>query len=417
MNSTRSSISFPKLRSVDVRPFHQNGAPYFLLQDPLKLSDEGVLAVPQAFGPLLALCDGRYPDARALSMAVQLRYGIEVDPRTVEALLRALDEAHLLENGRAQEALLQKRAWYRDLDARPMSHAGLAYPAEADELARLLDSYRDGLPQPDRANGHHRSTARHPGVFSPHIDYARGGPVYAQTWREAAHLAEDAELVILVGTDHYGDDLFTLTRQNYATPFGVLPTATQVVDELAQALGESAAYAGELRHLREHSLELVAVWLQHARGRRPVPLVPVLVGSMHRFFANPASPSENERIRCFLDVLGRYAAQKRTLIVASGDLAHVGPAFGGAPLTSDARLKLRQDDEELMGYFRQGDPEGFYNFIRRINDRNNVCGVTPGYLMLHLVGAGAQGRQIAYDSCPADERNQSAVTICGMVYE
>ena len=181
-------------------------------------------------------------------------------------------------------------------------------------------------------SAHRNGSALHSevrGIFSPHIDYARGGPVYARTWQAGMEAANDAELVILIGTDHYGSDLFTLTRQSYATPFGLLPTALDVVDDLAQAVGVEAAYAGELRHLREHSLELVAVWLQHARRGRPVALVPVLVGGLHGFFGNGSSPAADSRIRAFVETVQRHASSQKTLIVASGDLAHVGPAFGG----------------------------------------------------------------------------------------
>jgi len=63
-------------------------------------------------------------------------------------------------------------------------------------------------------------------LVSPHIDYARGGPVYAHVWK------------------------LTLTRQHYATPFGVLPTAREVVETLAGAMGAETAFAGELYHSR-----------------------------------------------------------------------------------------------------------------------------------------------------------------------
>ncbi len=135
------------------------------------------------------------------------------------------------------------------------------------------------------------------GLLSPHIDYGRGGEVYAQIWKRAALAAREAELVILLGTDHYGSDLFSLTRQNYATPYGVLPTDTEIVDRLAAAIGEDAAYAGELRHRGEHSLELVAVWLHHMRAGKPVPLVPILTGSFHPFMEDGIEPQDDETIR------------------------------------------------------------------------------------------------------------------------
>ena len=413
-------LRFPKLRAVDVRPQRQNGYLYYLLADPLELSDDSLL-VPQAFGPLLALCDGSQSDAAAICRTLAQRYQLALDPTTIRQLLDALDEACLLENQRSAAALAQKVADYRALPARPAAHAGLAYPDEPRTLTRLLDGYLNapigprGVDDRARRNG---SALRQEvtGVFSPHIDYGRGGPVYARTWQAAAQAAQAAELVILIGTDHQGDDLFTLTRQSYATPFGLLPTATDVVDDLAQAVGEKAAFAGELRHLREHSLELVAIWLQHARRGRPVEMLPVLVGGLYRFFADARGPAGDDRIQRFVETVRGHAAGRRTLVVASGDLSHVGPAFGGQPLNRSARASLAASDDGLVERLTAGDGEGFYRSICGVQDKNNVCGLTPTYLTLKILGKGVRGERLAYDSCPADEASTSAVTIGGVVF-
>ncbi len=140
-----------------------------------------------------------------------------------------------------------------------------------------------------------------------------------------------ADLVILLGTDHYSTgDRITLTRQSYATPYGVLPTDVGLVDALAGAIGEQAAFAGELRHRGEHSLELVATWLHHMRGGQPVAMIPILTGSFMDFVAGRSDPASDPQLAAFLALLGQAIAGRNVLVVASGDLAHVGPAFGGA---------------------------------------------------------------------------------------
>jgi len=415
-----SSLSLPKLRDVHVHPQRQNGHVYYLIQDPIGLAG-GDLLVPQELGPILALCDGSQIDAACLARTLAQRYRVSVDTGTVVQVLAALDESCLLENERSADALARKIEHYRALPARPASHAGLAYPDQATELIRLLDSYGDASISPRGVDDWARRNGaairqQVAGVFSPHIDYSRGGAVYARTWRAAVEAAQAAELVILIGTDHYGNDLFTLTRQNYATPLGLLPTATDVVDDLAQAVGIEVAFAGELRHLREHSLELVAVWLQHARRGRPVALVPVLVGGLHRFFSRPHGPAADRRIQRFVETVQRHSAARRMLVVASGDLSHVGPAFGGPPLNPTSRARLRAADDALAAHMLAGDAEGFYRTIRRTQDRNNVCGVTPGYLTLKILGERVRGERLAYDTCPADEADASVVTIGGFVF-
>ncbi len=406
---------FPKLRGVDVRPYRQNGTEYYLLRDPLELA-EGSLLVPQYFGPVLALCDGTMEDATAIDATASVQYGVRIGVDMIEQILTALDEALLLENERYRNALLSKIERYRQRPFRKAALAGLSYPAEERDLAQLLNDY---LAQtPTKSNGHSNGRARglsRPGIFSPHIDYPRGGAVYAQAWKALEEAVNDADLAILIGTDHHGDDLFTLTRQHYATPFGTLPTDTAIVDDLATALGEEAAYAGELRHVNEHSLELVAVWLHHLRGGRPLAVVPVLVGSLHRFYAGEHSPSTHSPIETFLKTMEAHLANRNVFVLASGDLSHVGPAFGGSALTATDRLQVRNADRTLIERLCAGDAEGFFKAIAQSRNRNNVCGTTPGYLALKLMGE-VGGEEMAYQSCPADEQNTSAVTVTGIAY-
>jgi AmmeMemoRadiSam system protein B len=106
---------------------------------------------------------------------------------------------------------------------------------------------------------------------------------------------------------------------------------------------------------------------------------------------------------------------KRVLVVASGDLAHVGPAFGGRPLTAIGREKLRTADEELITAMKAGDSASFFAAIRRVQNRNNVCGVAPISLTMQLVDDRA-GEQWGYAICPADEKDTSVVTVTGMVF-
>jgi AmmeMemoRadiSam system protein B len=252
-------------------------------------------------------------------------------------------------------------------------------------------------------------------LLSPHIDYLRGGEVYAQVWSQAADAICQADLIVLFGTDHYGSDLFTLTRQNYATPYGILPTEQDIVDELANVLGPELAYAGELRHRGEHSLELVAVWLHHIRKRQPCAVVPILCGSFGRFVQNGASPADDPAVGQVLHTLGHATAGRRVAVIASGDLAHVGPAFGGNPLTDEARAAVFAADEDLIQQMQRGNADGFFESIRRVRDRNNVCGVSPIYLTLRLLGE-TQGQRAGYASCPADDQDTSAVSVCGMIF-
>lgn len=400
--------SKPLLRPLDIRPTFHQGRASLLLRDPLELSEHTVV-VPRALGPALALCDGQHTPS---TMTARLRadYGLRIDQTVVDELIAALDQSCFLQNERAAQAMAGALAAYRQASFRPPTIAGNGYPAEVDELQTQFDAYLNaaGPIEPMPASGK--------ALISPHIDYARGHRVYARVWKRAAEMARTAEIVVAFGTDHFGGvHALTLTRQSYATPYGVLPTDLEAVELLAAAIGEEAAFAGELYHRREHSLELVLVWLHHMRRGQPVAVVPILTGSYHHLASDSADSVGAGAADSLLSTMRGIIRGRRALVVASGDLAHIGPAFGGGPVGLIERADLRAHDDNLIGYLQTGDAEGMLSFIRQIEDRNNVCGVSPFYWMLKLVGP-VEGQRAGYTVCPADEHNTSVVSVCGMVF-
>ncbi len=411
--STNQATAYPQLRPLDVRPLVHEGDPYLLLRDPQQLSEHQLL-VPQPLAAVLAFCDGHH-DLSAMLAAFQRRYGFELPEQSVGELLEALDAAVMLDNERSAAAYAAARAAFRAAPFRTPALAGPAYPDDEKALWRLLQDYLEEAEEAVHVSPVAVDWSRPVGLLSPHIDYSRGGAVYAQIWQRAAQAAREAELVIILGTDHYGSDLFTLTRQNYATPYGVLPTDTAIVDQLAAVIGEEDAYAGELRHRGEHSLELVAVWLHHMRAGTPVAVVPILTGSFQSLLEAGAEPQEHAVISAVVSTLRQAMAGRRVLVVASGDLAHVGPAFGGRPLTTAGRTELAAADSELLAALSAGDSAAFLAAIRREHNRNNVCGVAPIALTMQLLGD-LPGEQWGYATCPADDNDTSVVTVTGMMF-
>ncbi len=397
----------PALRPLRMHAIVHEGYPALYLQDPLQLS-ERVVVLPRTLAPILWLCDGAH-DAVAIRVKLLQRYGLAISLEMVLRVAAVLDDALLLDNVRFEQVQAQRLQAYRAAPYRPPALAGHSYPAEASALFGLLNDYLESAGETAAASEPGR------GVFSPHIDYPRGGHVYAQVWKRAAAAAASAELVVIFGTDHFSDRPLNLTRQHYATPYGVLPTDQAIVDELAQAIGPTQAFGGELRHSTEHSLELALVWLHHLRGGRPVTVVPILTGSFGEFIHSGRSPAADPTLQALLATLQRAAAGRRTLVVASGDLSHVGPAFGGAPVGANERRAVQTDDAELLARMAAGDAAGFFAAIQRMRDRNNVCGVSSIYLALRFLGA-THGEQFGYDFCPADDQLTSHVSVGGMVF-
>jgi hypothetical protein len=281
------------------------------------------------------------------------------------------------------------------------------------ELARVIEDYASRAPASDPPLPE-SATLR--GVVSPHIDYERGGETYARLWRMCAPALDEVELVIILGTDHAGSPgSLTLTRQSYATPLGVLPTDRGLVDGLAGVIGPERAFAEELHHVNEHSIELAAVWLHHYMGGRACPTVPVLCGSFKEFVASESDPESDEIIGPALEYLEGVTAGRRTLVVAAGDLAHVGPAFGDATAVDGVgKAMLAAQDAESIAAICRGDAAGFLGLSRAEQDRRNICGLSPIYMALKLIGETA-GESVGYAQCPADATGGSLVSIVGAV--
>jgi len=397
----------PKLRPLHIQRITYQNAPALLLQDPFQLSGQ-YMALPQAYGPALYLLDGSR-DVEAVRRDLHLRFGVRAEAGAIEALVAALDEAIFLENDRFHAAYEEALARYYAQPHRPMLIAGQGYPADPPQLKAQFDAWlAETEPVQPLSAGRV--------VLSPHIDYQRGHEVYAQLWAEARGMAAAAELVIILGTDHHGGfNPVTLTRQSYATPYGVLPTEQLLTDRLARAVGEETAFAGELYHLGEHSIELTLTWLHHMRDGRPVPVIPILTGSFQPFMASDSPPEADAALGRFLRELRLILAERPgTLLVAAGDLAHVGPAFDGQPVDEAKLADIRRLDDEMLDRLAAGDADGFWRIIKREQDANNICGVAPFYLTLKAA-APWRGHRVGYAVCPADEQNTSVVTIGGVI--
>jgi AmmeMemoRadiSam system protein B len=151
-------------------------------------------------------------------------------------------------------------------------------------------------------------------------------------------------------------------------------------------LGEGEVFAEELHHRNEHSVEIAAVWLHYLMKDSCCELVPVLCGSFHRFIEGDELPGSNEQLALFIDTLKRATEKRRTLIIAAGDLSHVGPAFGdGYRMGPAEKASLSTSDAELMDSVARGDSGGMLLQIKKEGDRRRVCGLPPIYLALGLL--------------------------------
>ena len=418
----------PKLRALDIKRVQQGSREYLHLRDPMSLSGEELL-VPVQLIPLLALSDGQR-DLGSIRTAAMLLHGLSITQEQVDAFFGRLDEALLLEGPRFDEARARVLETYRGLPFRTPALAGPSYSADPVVLEEKFDGYMEEVGEGSKDSPSHSPVkgegmnGRVVAVLSPHIDYHRGHRSYAKTWRHVSSAAAECELAIILGTDHAGGDCkITPTLQDYATPWGQLPTDKGLVKCLAAGLGGESAFEEEEHHIKEHSIELALVWLHYLvrkgnpKGRLPY-VLPVLCGHMGRYVHGGGVAEGETAFDFVVSELREVMKSRKTLVIAAGDLAHVGPVFGDpAPWGRSERAALKRADDLSLEAACNGDAEGFLQGIRSEQDQRRICGLTPIYMALRVLGSGVSGRVTAYDQCPADSMGGSLVSVAGVIWQ
>lgn len=413
----------PQLRPVEVSRITHEGSDYFLLKDLRQLSDQSLM-VPAPLGLYLQGADG----TNTLNEIVQeaLRNGApEVTPETLDDLMSRLDDMYLLSNGKYEAEIEQRLSEYREALFRKPALAGLAYPAELEDLRGYLDGFAFPYMVEDaRADDDLPADldVELKAVISPHIDFERGGDSYGMIWEQVRHELHDVELLVVFGTDHNGDGpRLTLTNQNYQTPLGELETDTELVDDIARILATDSAvddhpFADEFNHVNEHSIELASVWLHRAIGRSNAKMLPILCGSFGSLLQDGApNIDDHPQISRVINLLREVAKERKTLFIAAADLAHVGPAFGDEekmPKDSEGRKRVQADDERLLESITRGSRRSFFESIKNIDDQNKICGLAPIYMTLWAADV-TTGIWNGYQQCQADEDDTSFVSIAG----
>jgi hypothetical protein len=172
--------------------------------------------------------------------------------------------------GRLNDALFLDSPVYRsvvDHPVRPPRCIG-CYEGHPGNLRRQLQRQftgpkGPGLPRATKPDGHIHA------ALIPHIDYPRGGQTYAWAFKEIVEHS-DASLFVIIGTSHYSNYRFTLTRKDFETPLGIVKTDQEYIDKLVRHYGPGLFDDELMAHLPEHYIELEVVFLQYLYGCGPV---------------------------------------------------------------------------------------------------------------------------------------------------
>ena len=398
----------PQLRDLSPQWIQRQDGVFLHLEDDLGLAKAAV-QIPQNLTQILLLCDG----TRTLSSinGGLLLQGISIGEERISNLIQQLDDALLLENGKfagEKDKAIQK---YRNSKHRPMSFAGTIYPAITSDLDLFFEESKSKF-EPSGQSKNYAGTLQ--GVLSPHIDFARGYATYAKLWKESEQDLDGIEQVVILGTDHSGGlGSITPTMQNYQTPYSELETDLEGIKLIEAAIAGKDPYNEELHHIKEHSIELALTWLHNSMGGKQFKLLPILCGSFQKFIIDKQQPDSDETINNVIDSLSEYRKRARTLVIAAGDLAHVGPEFGDATSMDDLSLgNLASKDHISLAHIEKGDPDNFFETSAEEGDVRKICGLTPIYLMGKVL-SDCKGYSVGYDQCPADQNRTSVVSIAG----
>jgi AmmeMemoRadiSam system protein B len=412
----------PSLRPGLAAARDENDPSAVILFDQLRISRQFLRLTPREFTWLQWL-DGTNSLRDVQAVAMRNGGGELLSINLLTALVDRLDAALFLDSPRFAERL-----------AGPVREPAClgCYAADPDQLRVQLDGYftapgGPGLPiqngpspsasegaNPRWRSGSDKGMLR--AMLAPHIDYARGGVTYAWAYKELAERCM-ASLFVIVATAHYSPARFTLTRQDFKTPFGVVPTDQQYVDRIAAHYGDGL-FDDPIAHLPEHSIELEVVFLQHLFGRhRPIRIVPLLVGSFADCVESGTDPASMHDIARMVEALQRVEAEcpEPVVYVISGDLAHIGPKFGDdGPLKPEFLAESRGRDQAILEQAAAADPAGLFRVIAAEADARRICGLPPAWTVLQAIRPGS-GRVLRYDQY-VHPRGAESVSFAGVAF-
>ncbi len=405
------SVQRPRLRPVEtiVVPDPRHGK-VLVLRDTQGIAP-GHAVIPPTLIPIVARFTGRMTCSQ-IAKEVAREIGSDVPLTVVESIATQLDEGLFLEGDTFKRALESVKREFRELAARPASHAGGAYPGERIELGDYIAK------KCVRAAGKVKKGATIRALVAPHIDPWRGAIGYGHAYGALAScLDEKADTFVVLGTSHAPmREPFALCDKGYDTPFGELRPDDAFIAELAKA-SKFDPFADMLNHKREHSIEFQAVFLKHLLGDREARIVPILAG-LGEEQATRKEPRKTAAVAKFLDALREGIAKRngRVVVVAGADMAHVGPRFGDPePHDQRKRVALEKIDRASLDFAASRDARAFWDHVAADLDERRVCGLAPIFSLTDVIDEKLRGEILHYEQ-NVDPDDGSIVSHAALAY-
>ncbi len=333
---------------------------------------------------------------------------------TLQSIKEPIEE--LIKRGffQTEDFLAYKSNFYKQLNKstiRTPICAGSSYSALKEQLNIEIDeilsaNIENGIPNNAKA------------IIAPHIDFKIGKEahrVYASAYSAIKNTNPD--VVIILGTSHsYSNAFFMMSAKNYLTPLGEAKTNLDVVNYLLDKTPERIAKIDEMAHLNEHSVEFQVVLLQKLFAEKDITFLPIVTGSMHEYVAVNGKPTADNELMAFISKLQKLESvfEKKVLIVASVDFAHIGRKFGDDFNAEYYLDTVRKEDAVLLNKLSEGDSDEFLEKISKDKDKWKICGTSPIYLLMQILN-NSKGTVLDYGQWHETETS-SAVTFGSVAF-
>ncbi|QOJ14652.1 MAG: AmmeMemoRadiSam system protein B [Planctomycetia bacterium] len=349
-------------------------APLFSVRDPARIATQP-LAVSLG-GYFVMMClngELTVEDVRRLSGE---QFGRAIESEQIRTLVDALDQHLYLLTERFEAEYARRVAMYRAAkirDSRSRWEEESVLRAEVRQALEQVSERTTGL-LPGLARGLR-------GVVAPHLDYARGGPGYADAFAVVA-AAEPARRMVILGTNHFGLSTGVVaTGKDSLTPLGLVRTDRELIARIADQMNTDLC-ADEFDHEQEHSIDLPVHILQHLRPDVDFQIAPFLVPDPSRPVMVGEEWTPSNRAAADVGGFARALAESiasdgvPTLIIASADLSHIGQSFGDDTPTTMARMdEVGRSDLDLLGYLERGEPQKLVERVREMRNATRICSV------------------------------------------
>lgn len=402
----------PVRHDIELIAVEDSGRDYIYLHDGMGYATPNMV-LDRDFAGILPFFDGKRSISDILG---ELSNGRTADApaRRLLDIIRYLDENGLLQSPFYREKKRETEELFEAASIRMPVCAGTSYPETPDAIRALFD---EAFSRVQAAPGDHQKNTGIKALYAPHIDIRIGLDVYARAFGPLKNLCP--KRVVILATSHYSglhypyyDNLpFMVSRKDFQTPLGRLKSDSEFCERLAEAGDEAGVTLRDRSHRIEHSIELHLLFLQYLWDH-DFSIVPVLVGPLEELMYMNGSHQSGQvekfsaRLRSLMD--------EDTLVLISGDQAHVGRKFGDPVPASELFEDVRAFDKQFLDEVAGGSADGILEQVRTVSDEYRICGFSPLYTWLKTAGS-TKGRVTAYDLWDERER-ESAVSFGSVLF-